>query len=506
MEARSVLRGETRPLETEELLIHRVLDRALNDNGELGERVALVQCDGTRITYNQLNRKANRLAARLADIVNKKQGDVDNKVVAICLHPSIEMIVSILAIFKTGSAYLPLDPLFPADRVTHILEDSKPALLLSSGSVLQGTSFASVVENKVTFFDLDEVGADEELEAPPPGQDNPSDGKTLAVVLYTSGSTGIPKGVKLEHRTILHRLSWQWRTFPYADDEVGCCKTALTFVDSIAEIWAPLLIGVPIHIVPKQVTQDTQRFIDLLDRCRITRLVLVPSLLKAMLTLLKDRNKCYREGGQPPLLERLRTWVCSGEILTSQLLLEFYDVFPEGTVMCNYYGSTEVMGDVTYATFTSRQDVMDAVIDNKVPIGTIPLPMVFSLFHSNCMRCYAGKPLDNCLLYLLGLHNEVVEEGDIGEIYVAGSHLCSGYVNNREMDRFVPNHIDPQPGRMILRIAFFCERAIDFIWHWLQDMRLCSARVTTVDWQPTDCFTLKGVQIRKLKFEAIESI
>ena len=365
MEGRSRIRGAQRPLDLEELLIHRVLDKALIDNGNLGDRVALLESDGAhQITYKELNLKANKLAARLVHLVEDKEERFD-KIVAVCLHPSIDMIVSLLAIFKSGAAYLPIEPSFPADRVSHILQDSKPAVLISSSSVLQSSSFASVVEtSSVHVYDLDLTESIEEEEER--SVELPADGKTLAVVLYTSGSTGIPKGVRLQHRTILHRLSWQWNTFPYSADEVGCFKTALTFVDSIAEIWAPLLIGVPVHIVPKAVTQDTQRFIDLLDRCEISRLVLVPSLLKAILTLLKSEP----ERDSTPL-KRLKIWVCSGEILTSQLLLEFYDVFPAGTIMCNYYGSTEVMGDVTYAVFDSKEQVLDALVDNKVPIGTI---------------------------------------------------------------------------------------------------------------------------------------
>ena len=94
------------------------------------------------------------------------------------------------------------------------------------------------------------------------------DANMLAVVLYTSGSTGTPKGVRLEHQTIYHRLRWQWKTFPFDQDEVGCCKTALTFVDSIAEIWAPLLAGIPVHVVPKAVTQNTEQFINQLESCK----------------------------------------------------------------------------------------------------------------------------------------------------------------------------------------------------------------------------------------------
>lgn len=364
MEGRwSLLRGESHPLDGQNLSLDAVLDKALQQDPQLGERQALRLRDGGRITFSELNRKANELASQLRRFVSlSSSGD---KIVAINLPPDAELIISLLAIFKTGAAYLPLDPSFPADRVAHILKDAEPVLLLTSGSILQASGFQSVVVDcNVPVFDL-ENKEDNDQETIGHEPQETKDGTTLAAVLYTSGSTGTPKGVRLQHQTILNRLKWQWRTFPFGPDEVCCFKTALTFVDSIAEIWAPLLIGQPVEIVAKAVTQDTQRFIDLLDRCKISRLVLVPSLLKAILALLKSEAGSRTERN----LEPLKMWVCSGEILTGELLLDFYDCFSAGTVICNFYGSTEVMGDVTFATFKSRDDVLAALLDDKVPIG-----------------------------------------------------------------------------------------------------------------------------------------
>lgn len=389
MEGLSFLRGESRVIQAgdgECFTLDAVLDKALSDNPELGEREAL-RDNGKAITFAELNRKATELAERLAQIVELLPPPEGDKIIVVNLFPDVELIVSLLAIFKIGAAYLPLDPTFPADRVAHILQDAQPILLLTTGSILESTAFASVVfELNVPVFDLEDKESSQTsvtFNAETKGSEKDLCVRnTLAAVLYTSGSTGIPKGVRLEHATILHRLNWQWRTFPFGSTEVGCFKTALTFVDSMSEIWAPLLIGQPVEVVSKPVIQDAQRFIDLLDRCKITRLVLVPSLLKAILTLLKSRAQ-RTDQPLPPTgdghypLKHLKMWVCSGEILTGELLLEFYDCFPAGTVISNYYGSTELMGDVTYATFKSREDVLASFIDDKIPIGTITV-------ESNC--------------------------------------------------------------------------------------------------------------------------
>lgn len=367
MEGRAFLRGPPcPPLDGANLLLHQFLEKTLSEKPELAECDALLASDGETLTFDQLNRRANQLAARLAESIPPSSPGVD-RIVIVCMLPSVDLIVSLLAVFKTGAAYLPVDPSFPADRVAYIIEDSQAVLFLTSDSVLQTTAFASVPETRVSVFDVDSFEWSKQEVIHPCIKLPEESGENLAVVLYTSGSTGTPKGVRLNHRTILHRFNWQWNAFPFGDDEVSCFKTALTFVDSISEIWAPLLIGRSVQIVPKHVTRDTQRFIDLLSRCKVSRLVLVPSLMKAILTFLKAQSHC--DAYLP--LKHLKMWICSGEVLTKELLLEFYDCFPPGTILADYYGSTEVMGDVTYSAFESREHALAAMVDNKVPIGTL---------------------------------------------------------------------------------------------------------------------------------------
>lgn len=146
-------------------------------------------------------------------------------------------------------------------------------------------------------------------------------------------------------------------------------------------------------------TQNAQQFLELLERLKITRLVLVPSLLKALLTYVASRRRHLTRDASSGVvpLKHLKLWVCSGEILPEDLLIQFYECFPPGTVICNFYGSTEVMGDVTAAVFKSLDDARSALVDNKVPIGNTFVFLLHSFqFH---FRVFENK------VYFMGHKN-----------------------------------------------------------------------------------------------------
>ncbi|XP_066590033.1 beta-alanyl-bioamine nonribosomal peptide synthetase ebony [Prorops nasuta] len=404
----SVLKG----LQTErkyKKLVHALFTEAASD---YAKRTAILFEDENnherRLTYEELDKITNKLARALKNYDNSK--DKRQPLVAVCLMPSDRLPTILLAILKAGMAYLPLDAEFPSSRIKHVLREAEPLMV-----IVEKGSDVSIYEGKLckTFEQILEEAMHEQ-EEPLELEDLQ---EQLAIVLYTSGSTGVPKGVLLPHATLLNRLSWQWRELPYDSTEERCVfKTSLTFVDSVPEIWGPLLQGRTLVVVPKHVTKDPERFVQVLQKHQIQRLVLVPSLLRSMLMYASLQDS-------KDILHSLRLWICSGESLPVALAEQFFQAFGDGNkTLANFYGSTEVMGDVTYHLINDYSQLKGF---EKVPIG---------------------RPMDNCLIYLVNKEMQLVPQGEIGELLVAGRNLAAGYLRDRDSYKFLdnPRAIDPE--------------------------------------------------------------
>ncbi|XP_060528886.1 beta-alanyl-bioamine nonribosomal peptide synthetase ebony isoform X2 [Cylas formicarius] len=409
----SVVRGPSRHINPENL--NRIFEKVASGQSAMNTAIIFKENDQIRQhTYDQVNKITNKLARAIHhEIVhnNLARNSDGDYIVAVNMNPSEQLVMVLLAIWKSGTAYLPLDHAFPGPRIEHILKESKPALVIydKDSEFYMGSPKISLDQLLVASAEQDDANLCEDERVRHIKDD-------LAVVLYTSGSTGIPKGVRLPHKVILNRLQWQFKRFPYSATEKVCVfKTALTFVDSVCEIWGPLLNGLAVLVVPRSLTKDPEKLIDLLGEYKIERLVLVPSLLRSLLMYLQlQKTKA--------VLGHLKTWVCSGEILAVSLAEEFFDYFPEGRhELCNFYGSTEIMGDVTYHVISYRNQLDQ---HQKVPIGV---------------------PIDNTMVYLLDKDFRPVNAGDVGELFASGLNLAAGYVNGRDPDKFLENPLAIDP-------------------------------------------------------------
>ncbi|MEM1394343.1 MAG: amino acid adenylation domain-containing protein, partial [Cyanobacteria bacterium P01_H01_bin.150] len=278
------------------------------------------------LTYRELNQWANQLAHYLQSL------EVGSGVlVGICFEPSLEQVVSLLAVLKANGVYVPLDPNYPQERLSFMLENSNVHTLLTQESLSEKISSQNA---HIVCLDRDGDAIGKESVENLNLQTTPDD---LAYAIYTSGSTGKPKAVLGKIRGIINRLHWMWETLPFGVSEVCIQKTSINFVDHVAEIFSPLLKGIPLVVVPDNIRSDVLRLMSLLSDKKITRIVVVPSLLKAMLdTTSEELTK----------LQYLKYVFCSGEALPLKLAESFHQKLSSARLF-NLYGSSEVSADVT---------------------------------------------------------------------------------------------------------------------------------------------------------------
>jgi amino acid adenylation domain-containing protein len=347
--------------------------------------------DEHQLTYRQLNERANRLAYYLID-----QGVKPGALVGISIERSLEMTVGLLSILKAGAVYVPLDSSEPKQRLALMLEDSKVETVVTRHDFKDRLPEHAV---RLLSLDAEKAAIDAQIATNPAVPRSSGD---LAYVIYTSGSTGTPKGVEGTHRASMNRFSWMWKTYPFRAGETCCQKTALSFVDSVWEIFGPLLQGIRNVILPAQVLLDPEQFVRWLAEYEVNRIVLVPSLLGMLL----DHFSNLAEK-----LPNLRLWSASGEVLTTDIGRRFLAALPHATLL-NIYGSSEVAADVTC------HEVTETDLASSVPIG---------------------RPISNSQIYILDRRLNPVPIGVHGEIHVGGVCLARGYWNRPETtaERFI---------------------------------------------------------------------
>ncbi|NMG20301.1 non-ribosomal peptide synthetase, partial [Brasilonema bromeliae] len=378
--------------------IHQLFE----DQVERSPNAVAVVFEDQQLTYRELNARANQLAHYL-----QNQGVGPEVLVGICVERnaggaasrSLHMIIGLLGILKAGGAYVPLDPAYPQERLAFMLSDSQVSVLLTQQKLVE-----RLPEHKAQVVCLD---SDWDIISKY-SQDNPtniSKVDNLAYVIYTSGSTGQPKGVFGLHRGAINRFHWMWQNYPFVQGEMCCQKTSLNFVDSVWEIFGPLLQGVPTVIVPDEVVKNPQQFVVTLAHNNVTRLVLVPSLLRILLNTYTDLQS---------RLPQLKLWVSSGEALSIDLLQQFRQSLPDSTLL-NLYGSSEVSADVTCYSLSPNA----------------PLPKCVSIGHA----------IANTQIYILDANRQPVGVGVPGELHIGGDGLARGYLNRPELtkEKFIPN-------------------------------------------------------------------
>ncbi|WP_198299668.1 non-ribosomal peptide synthetase [Tumebacillus avium] len=367
-----------------EICVHRLIEEQA---ARTPDAIAVV-CGAERLTYRQLDQKANALSHRLAEL-----GVGPDVLVGLYLERSVEMAVALLAVWKAGGAYVPIDPAYPLERTAFVLEDAQVPVLLTQERLsarLPGTS-ASIIC-------IDGVAEESAMPA--------ASGVTsshLAYVIYTSGSTGRPKGVLIEHRGLVNYLTWAADAYAVREGIGAPVHSSLAFDLTVTSLLTPLISGGQVVMVPE--TEDLTALGDaLLAQTNFGVVKITP----AHLQLLGDHLRPEQLAG------RTRTLVIGGEALPADLLAVWREHAPE-TLLVNEYGPTETVVGCSIYTVTS----------DTPAAGIVPI----------------GKPITNTELYILDGHLQQVPLGVTGELYIGGAGVARGYLNRPELtaERFLPN-------------------------------------------------------------------
>ncbi|MEV6948863.1 amino acid adenylation domain-containing protein [Streptomyces sp. NPDC051172] len=381
--------------------------------------------DGTtRLSYADLNRRANRLARRLT-----AAGAGPDRLVALALPRSTELIVALLAVLKSGAAYLPVDPAVPADRARYILTDARPSCVLTDADT-QARLFADGAHTVVRADAHDTAADTDGTDLTDAERGGPLHADHLAYVIYTSGSTGRPKGVEIAHRQVLRLLTAAAADFDFGPDDVWSLFHSYAFDFSVWEIWGALAHGGTLAVVPAQVTRAPREFLDFLQAERVTVLNQTPSAFRELTAVAM---------AAPDLSGlRLRTVVFGGEALAVDDLAPWFDRLGDRCPdMVNMYGITETTVHVTVRRIRAQD------LDSPV-------------------RSPVGHALTDLRLHLLDAHGRPVPRGVPGELYVGGPGLARGYLRRPALtaERFVPDPYGP-PGARLYRSGDLCRWRTD---------------------------------------------
>ncbi len=345
------------------------------------------------LSYGELNRRANQLAHYLMG-----QGAGPEVRVAICMGRGLEMVVALLGVLKAGSAYVPLDPQYPQQRLEFMVEDSQATMLLTD------RRFAEQLSNCHARLICLEEKETEIASADDTAVDSGVTSQNLAYVIYTSGSTGKPKGVAIEHRSAGVLMHWSREVFSDEELQGVLGSTSICFDLSVFEIFLPLSFGGKLILA-----ENALQLPNLFARNEVTLVNTVPS---AMAELIKT-------GGVP---ESVRTVNLAGEPLRTELVKAAYQQKTIRRVF-DLYGPSE---DTTYSTYALRSSEGPATI---------------------------GRPIANTQLYLLDGNQRLTPFGAPGEIYLGGEGLARHYLNQPELtaERFVPDPYSNRAGARLYR-------------------------------------------------------
>jgi amino acid adenylation domain-containing protein len=360
-----------------------------------------VRFDGRSLTYAELNDKAERLARHLRGMGIRRGSRV-----ALCLRRSGGMLAGLFGILKSGAAYVPLDPSYPAARLGFMLSDSE------ADAVVTDEYCAESVRDHKRVIRINDTGdVDSTADRQDQSAADHATADDIAYIIYTSGSTGTPKGVQIRHRSLVNYLTWCIREYDVASGEGSLVHSSIAFDLTITGLFAPLLAGKPVLLIddadPSALAQALR------ERRDLSLIKITPPHLK----VLSHEIPAVESAG------RTRAFIVGGENLLAADIAFWRRWAPE-TALVNEYGPTETT--VGCCTYRVPRDFRDT--------GSVPI----------------GKPIANTKLYVLDGYLNPLPPGVPGELYIGGDGVAAGYFNRPELtaERFIRDPFEGSDSRL----------------------------------------------------------
>jgi amino acid adenylation domain-containing protein len=427
--------------------VHEPFTRLIELQVENTPDAVAVRCGDTSLTYRQLNERANRLASLLLD-----SGVGPETTVALYARRSVAFLTALLAIFKAGGTYLPLDPEYPINRISQVIEQARCVAVLASREFSHNLRVASPV------YLLEELLKRDASTANPPQRSDPNN---LAYIIFTSGSTGTPKGAMIEQAGMINHLYGKITALGLSQSDVVAQTASQCFDISVWQFFACLLVGGRVEIITDEVVHDPALMLDLIEERGITVLEVVPTLLRAIL------EQARATSSQPQNMAALRWVIPTGEALAPDLARQWINSYPQ-IPLINAYGPTECSDDVTHYQ-----------IDAPPPEDLAHVPI--------------GRPIPNMEAYILDRMLLPTPIGVPGELYARGVGVGRGYVGDaiKTAESFVPSPFGQPPGARLYKTGdlarYLGDGNIEYLGRADQQVKIRGFRIETGEVQATLC-------------------
>jgi amino acid adenylation domain-containing protein len=370
--------------------IHHLIEAQAAKNAD----APAVIYNGETLTYKELNEKANQLARYL------RRSNPDNLgITALFIDRSLELVIGLLGILKAGGSYLPLDPIYPKERISYILTDAAkqghPPLVITQKRMLANLPSH---EGKVICIDDD---WDEIAQEKKDNLEISVDAEGLAYVIYTSGTTGNPKGVMISHRAVVNFLNSMSKKPGLTSNDVMLSVTTISFDIAALEIFLPLITGARIVLVSFEKTISGNLLAEEIEKNQVTVMQATPSVYRLLL------DSGWKGSSRLKIL-------CGGEAFPPNLVGRLLPIVKE---IWNMYGPTETT-------------IWSTVYQVRNEAANIPV----------------GRPIDNTQIYILDQYLKPTPVGVAGELYIGGDGIAHGYFQNDTLtkERFIPNPFKPE--------------------------------------------------------------